>query len=495
MEQNVLEFKNIVKQYAGVRALGDVSFNIKKGVCHCIVGENGAGKSTLIKILTGAEKRTSGTILYNGNDYSANSTRESMKAGIGCLFQELNVIEQLRVHENISLGMEDTKFGLIRKGVANVKVKDILERIEPSISMMDYVSDLSVAKRQIIEIVKAISTDADIIIMDEPTAALSEEEVRRLFEVIDELKKRNVTIIYISHRLDEIFEIGDYVTVLRDGKHIDTKPMAEVGERQDLIKMMIGKVIVEDYVPSDVDHDSNILEVKNFSNHKLKDVSFDLKKGEILGFYGLIGAGKTEIARAIYGADERKGTMLLEGEEVKIKNPNKAIKSGIGLIPEERRTQGLCTRLTIADNTPMMKYDTISKFGFANEKKIKQMGKEYIEKIKIACRDEDHVTARLSGGNQQKVVFAKLLNADTKVLLLDEPTRGVDVGAKQEIYSIVRELSQQGRSVIVFSSELPEIINLCDRIILLYEGEVKAVLQNGEDIDSREILHLVTGGN
>jgi len=495
MVENVLEFKNIVKQFTGVRALDDVSFNIKKGVCHCIVGENGAGKSTLIKILTGAEKRTSGTILYNNKAYNAHSTKDSMESGISCLFQELNVIEHLRVAENISLGMEDTKFGVIRKGKANAKVFEILQRIEPSIHMTDYVSELSVAKRQIMEIVKAISTDADIIIMDEPTAALSEEEVRRLFEVIEEIKKHGVTIIYISHRLDEIFQIGDYVTVLRDGKEVGTKPIKEVGSRQELIRMMIGKVIVEDYVPGDFNPDNKVLEVNGLNNEKLKDVSFDLYQGEILGFYGLIGSGKTEIARALFGADAKKGTVKINGEEVKIKKPNQAIKKGVALVPEERRTQGLCTRLTITDNVPMMNYSTVAKNGLTNGKRAKKLAKEFVEKVNISCRDEEHVVAFLSGGNQQKVVVSKLLNAQSKILLLDEPTRGVDVGAKQEIYAIARELSKQGHSIIVFSSELPEILNLCDRIILLFEGEIKGRLKNGEDVNSENIMHVVTGGN
>ena len=495
MSEYVLEIKNVSKHFAGVKALDDVSFNIVKGSCHCLVGENGAGKSTLIKVLTGAHKRTSGTVLYNGKEYNPNSTKDAMKAGIGCLFQELNVVEQLRVEENICLGLEDTKFGVIQKKGSNQKVFDVLRRIDKTIDPKQLIEELSVAKRQVVEMAKALAMDSDIIIMDEPTASLSEEEVRRLFEIISDLKKQGITIIYISHRLEEIMELADYVTVLRDGHHIKTCPRSEINSRQDLIEMMIGKVIVEDYVPNKVDKSTKVVEVKGISNKKLKNVAFDLYKGEILGFYGLIGAGKTEIARAIFGADEFEGEIVVDGDNEHINSPRKALQKGVALVPEERRTQGICTSLSIAVNTPMMNYKTVSKNGILSKLQQGKVAREYIEKIGTACRDENQSVAYLSGGNQQKVVLAKCLNAAPKVLLLDEPTRGVDVGAKQEIYAIIRKLVQQGCSAIVFSSELPEILGLCDRIGLLYEGELKQFLDNGDNVDSQEIMHVVTGGN
>ena len=495
MSEHVLEIQNISKHFAGVKALDDVSFNIVKGSCHCLVGENGAGKSTLIKILTGAHKKTSGRVLYNGQDFNPASTRDAMKAGIGCLFQELNVVEQLRVEENICLGLEETKFGVIKKGSSNTKVFDILKRIDSSIDPKQMIEDLSVAKRQCVEMAKALAMDSDVIIMDEPTASLSEEEVRRLFEIIADLKSQGITIIYISHRLEEIMELADYITVLRDGKHISTKPRSEVANRQELIQMMIGKVIVEDYMPNQVDEGTKLIEVKGISNRKLRNVSFDLYKGEILGFYGLIGAGKTEIARALYGVDSFSGEVEVAGSGEPIKNAQKALAKGIALVPEERRTQGICTSLSIAVNTPMMNYKTVSERGILSKNKQGKLAREYIEAIGTACRDENQSVAYLSGGNQQKVVISKCLNAAPQVLLLDEPTRGVDVGAKQEIYAIIRKLVKEGCSAIVFSSELPEILGLCDRIGLLYDGELKTIIDNGDDVDSQAIMTIVTGGN
>ena len=494
MSEYVLELQNIAKHFAGVKALDDVSFNIVKGSCHCLVGENGAGKSTLIKILTGAHKKTSGTVLYNGGEFNPTSTRDAMRSGIGCLFQELNVVEQLRVEENICLGLEKTKFGVIQKGDSNAKVFEILKRIDGSIDPKQLIEDLSVAKRQVVEMAKALAMDSDVIIMDEPTASLSEEEVRRLFTIISDLKAQGITIIYISHRLEEIMELADYITVLRDGRHIETKPRAQVASRQELIRMMIGKVIAEDYVPNAVDEGVKLVEMKNVSNRRLKSMSFDLYKGEILGFYGLIGAGKTEVARALFGVDEFQGEIVVNGSGERLSSAEKALRRGVALVPEERRTQGICTALSIAVNTPMMNYKTVSRRGILSKLRQGKLAREYIGAIGTACRDENQSVAYLSGGNQQKVVIAKCLNAAPKVLLLDEPTRGVDVGAKQEIYAIIRKLVKEGCSAVVFSSELPEILGLCDRIALLYDGELKTIMKNGDDVDSQEIMRVVTGG-
>lgn len=490
---NILEIKNISKHFAGVKALDDVSFCIRRGTCHCLVGENGAGKSTLIKILTGAHPKTSGALIYNGKDYNPSSTRDAMNHGIGCLFQELNVVEKLRVEENICLGLEKTRFGVIQKQ-SDLKVFDVLKKLDSSIEPRMYIEELSVAKRQIVEMAKALAMNSDLIIMDEPTASLTDAEVQKLFGIIADLKKQGITIIYISHRLEEIMELADEITVLRDGRHISTKPRSEVESRQELIRDMIGKVIVEDYIPNDVDQGVKRLEVRSLNTRKLKHVNFELYKGEILGFYGLIGAGKTEIARAVFGADTYEGEILIDEKPVEITSPQKAIQNGIALVPEERRTQGICTSLSIATNTPMMNYKTVSKSGLLNKGKAAALARKYVEQIGIKCRDENQSVAFLSGGNQQKVVLGKCLNADPKVILLDEPTRGVDVGAKQEIYHIIRELTKSGCSTIVFSSELPEILGLCDRIGLLYEGEIKQFIQNDDAVDTRSIMSIVTGG-
>ena len=490
---SVMQIKSITKQFAGVKALDDVSFSIEKGACHCLVGENGAGKSTLIKIITGAVKRTSGEVIYKGRSWEPSNTREAMRSGIGCLFQELNVVEQLSVEEYICLGLENTKFGIIQKR-SNKKLFDMLERMDKSIRPKQMIEELSVAKKQVVEIAKSLAMDSDVLIMDEPTAPLSAEEARHLFEIIGDLKAQGITIIYISHRLEEVMELADYITVLRDGKHIATKPRCEVKDRQELIKMMIGKAILEDYIPNKVDKSHKLIEVKGMTNSKLKKVSFDLYEGEILGFYGLIGAGKTEIARAIYGLDSFHGDLIVEGKKIVGCDPKKSLRNGVAIIPEERRTQGICTSLSILSNMPMMNYKTVSKNGVLSNLKQRRLARKFIEKIGVSCRNEYQSVAYLSGGNQQKVIVGKCLNVSPKVLLLDEPTRGIDVGAKQEIYHIIRELVKEGCSAIIFSSELPEIFCLCDRIGLLYEGEIKGFIDNDDRVDSHEIMHIVTGG-
>ncbi len=493
MTESVLEIRNLIKDFPSVRAVNDVSFDIKRNTIHCLVGENGAGKSTLIKILTGAHQRTSGTILLNGEVYVAHNPKEAKNLGISTLFQELNVVDQLTVEENLTLGMEDTKFGFLKKTDKIRKMVEVLNNLEPGIDPGQLVSRLSVAQKQIVEIAKAVASDSEIIIMDEPTAALTEGEIDRLFKIVKNLRESNVTVIYISHRLDEIFEIGDYVTVMRDGKHIDTKLVSEVEHRAELIKMMIGKTVFEVYTPREDMPQETVLEVKNLSNYKLKNLSFEVKKGEIAGFYGLMGAGKTELARAIYGVDEYEGQIYFKGKRLE-QAPHNAIDAGIALVPEERRTQGLFTILTIRGNVPVMNMGEISSRGFVSASKERQVTQEYIKKLSIATSSTEKEVSKLSGGNQQKVVFAKCLFAEADLLMLDEPTRGIDVGAKSEIYNIIRQLSEEGRSILIFSSELPEVLNICDTVYLLYEGDMKSRMVNGSDIDSEQILHLVTGG-
>ena len=493
MSDYVLEIKNLTKDFPGVRAIDNVSFNIKRNTVHCLVGENGAGKSTLIKILTGAYERTDGNILLSGKEYEAHNPKEAKLKGISTLFQELNVVDQLTVEENLTLGVEDTTFGFLKKSKKIKKMLEVLKSIEPSIDPKQKVARLSVAKKQIVEIAKAVASEADVIIMDEPTAAISESEIKRLFKIIRSLKEKNVTVIYISHRLDEIFELGDNVTVMRDGKHIETKAVSEVKDRSELIKLMIGKTVIESYIPKETQSQEKLLEVKNISNDKLRNISFDVKRGEIVGFYGLVGAGKTELARAIFGVDKYNGEILFNGKKLG-NSPDKTIKAGIALVPEERRSQGIFTVLTIRSNIPVMNMKKISNRGFLDTSKEKKVAAEYIEKLNIITSSAEKEAAKLSGGNQQKVVFAKCLFADTNMLILDEPTRGIDVGAKGEIYNIIRQLSKEGKSIMMFSSELPEIINNCDRIFLLYDGNMKAEMKNGGDIDTENIIHIVTGG-
>ena len=403
------------------------------------------------------------------------------------------MVNQLTVEENLTLGMEDTTLGFLRKTDKINRIVSVMNSIEPSIKPKQLVSSLSVAKKQIVEIAKAVAAESNIIIMDEPTAAISESEIKRLFAIIRGLREKNVTVIYISHRLDEIFEIGDYVTVMRDGKHIDTKPVAQIQDRSELITMMIGKTVFEQYMPRKGERPEAILQVKNLSNHRLDDISFDIHAGEVAGFYGLVGAGKTELARALFGADPYEGEIIFKGKKLKL-TPNKAIAAGITLVPEERRTQGLFTILTIRGNVPVMNMAKVSSAGFVNDTTERNVTLEYVDKLKIATNSIEKEAAKLSGGNQQKVVLSKCLFADADLLMLDEPTRGIDVGAKSEIYSIIRQLSKEGKTIIIFSSELPEVMNICDSIYLLYDGCLKATMQNGPDVNSEKILHIVTGG-
>lgn len=495
MSENIIEVRDISKQYPGVMALKGVSFEIKRNTVHCIVGENGAGKSTFIKIMTGAIQRSGGTILYNGSDYQPKSIKDAMKAGMSVLYQELNVVDDLTVKENLTLGIEESRGGILKYGEASEKLFRVLKQFAPEIDLDSKVEELSVGKKQILEIAKAVALKADLIIMDEPTAAISEKEVERLLDLIRDLKKHDVTVIYISHRLSEIMELGDYVTVFRDGQVIGTKAVSELSSQSELIKMMIGKVVSQEYIPNEVDTIKTVLSAKGITNKKLDQVSFDLYKGEILGFYGLVGAGKTEICKAIYGVDKYQGELWVNGEKVAKQDIISRIKAGLALVPEERRTEGLFTQLSIKENIPYMCINKISKNGIVQSKKETDLAKKYIGRMRIATPGENQNVANLSGGNQQKVVLAKCIASDCSMLILDEPTRGVDVGAKEEIYSLIRKITKEENvSVMVMSSELPEILGICDRIILLYEGKVVAEMKNGPEIDSRKIMQIVTGG-
>ncbi len=500
----LMSIRGLQKTYPGVLALNDVSYDIYQNTIHCIIGENGCGKSTTIKILTGALQKTKGEIFFEGKLFEPKNIKEAMAQGVTALYQELNVVDDLTVEENLSLGREKHRFGLIQKHKDLSVLTANLKSLDESISLNDRVGDLSVAQRQVIEITKAISTDCKMLIMDEPTAALSEEETGRLFKVIRKLKEKGITIIYISHKLSELFEIGDNVTVMRDGKMVGNRSVSEIRQATgcnsdseaclELVKMMLGKVVIEQYTPSNINCFEKFLEAKSLTTKKLKDVSFDLYKGEILGFYGLVGAGKTEVAQVLYGIDPYQGEIIFKGKSTKITNVSKALKTGITLIPEERRIAGIFGELSIRANIPMMRMKKILKHGVINRQKENKLADGFIKSMSLATSSREKKVALLSGGNQQKVVISKCLNRESDVLMMDEPTRGVDVGAKQEIHEIIRELANQGKGVIVFSSELPEIMHLCDRIVCMHEGTVRTILKNGPDISSDKIMALVAGG-
>ena len=500
----LMSIKGLRKEFPGTLAINNVSFDIRRNTIHCLIGENGSGKSTMIKILTGAMERTGGEIFFEGNAFEPKTIKEAMARGITALYQELNVVDDLSVEENLTLGRENQRFGMILKHADLSSLVDNLKSLDESIKLTDRVGDLSVAQRQVVEIAKAISTDCKMLIMDEPTASLSEEETKRMFKVIRKLKSKGITIIYISHKLSEVFEIGDDVSVLRDGEMIGSRVVAEIRNETscnseseaclELVKMMLGKVVLEEYVSSGNERTEKILEARNIGTKKLRDVSFELYKGEILGFYGLVGAGKTEVAQVLYGMDPYTGEVLFKDKPMKIKNVARALKAGITLIPEERRIAGIFGQLSIRANVPIMRMRKVMKNGVINRNKENQLADGFIKNMSLATTSREKVVGFLSGGNQQKVVIAKCLNRESDILLMDEPTRGIDVGAKQEIHDIIRELADKGKGVIVFSSELPEIMQLCDRIVLMYEGSVRTVLKNGGNLDSDRVMALVAGG-
>jgi ABC-type sugar transport system ATPase subunit len=491
MNNNILEIRNLCKSYPGVEALKDVSLTIQRNTVHCIVGENGAGKSTFIKILTRAEERSSGTILFDDTEFRPRTIKEAMNLGISTLFQELNVVNKLTVEENLMLGREEAVWGVIRRPDRESRVFQILKDFAPDISLSRKVDELSYAEKQVIEIVKAMAVDASLLIMDEPTAALSEAEAQRLFQVIRTLKQQEITVIYISHILDDIFAIGDYVTVFRDGAVIGTSKVSEI-DRPALIKMMIGKVVTERYVPRQVDYSTKVLEVADLRTSKLDGVSFDLYKGEIIGFYGLRGAGKSEIAQALYGLGTiLAGTIKIGGRPVRFGIPRDSLRRGIAMVPEERLSEGLILKMPLRPNITISNLKKITRFAVVNSRKERDIAERYVKALSIKASGIDQRTSTLSGGNQQKVVISKCLNADSTILLMDEPTRGIDVGAKEEIHKIIRSLAGEGNSVIIFSSEYPEILTLCDRIFLVADGRIIKVAANKE-LTAEELLHIIT---
>lgn len=499
----LMSIRGLSKRFPGTQALDEVSFDIRRNSVHCIIGENGSGKSTMIKILTGALERSGGELSFEGRIYDPKSIREAMSEGVTALYQELNVVDDLTVGENLTLGREKSRLGMIRRGEIPPTLAENLKSLDETIKLSDRVGDLSVAQRQVIEIARAISTDCKMLIMDEPTAALSEEETGRMFKVIRKLSAKGITIVYISHKLSEVFEIGDRVTVLRDGRVVGDRTVDEIRNGSgcdseseachELIRMMLGKVVQEEYVPSRNRTEETLLEARKIRTGKLKDVSFELRRGEILGFYGLVGAGKTEIAQVLYGIDPFQGEILMDGRPVRLSGVSKALGAGITLIPEERRADGIFGELSIRENIPMMRMEKVLRNGIINRTLENQLADRSIKSMSLATNSREKKVSQLSGGNQQKVVISKCLNRESTVLLMDEPTRGVDVGAKQEIHDIIRNLANQGKGVIVFSSELPEILQLCDRIVLLYEGAVRTVLDNGRGLDGDRIMALVAG--
>ncbi len=491
----LLEMEGIHKRFPGVHALNDVKFDVRAGEVHALVGENGAGKSTLMKVLNGIYKKDAGTIVYKGKEETIESPIAAQKLGIGMIHQELNLMPHLTVSENIFIGKEPKKLGLFLDAAkAKKETQALLDSMHLNVPPTIPVKDLSVAKQQMVEIAKALSNNSDLLVMDEPTAALTEAEIQELFRFIRDLRSKGHGIIYISHRLDELWQITDRITVMRDGQYVGTVNTNEA-TKEEIISMMVGRVIYEDpKQKSNVPEDAPVvLEAKNLVAHNVRNVSFKLRKGEILGFAGLMGAGRTETMRALFGADARaSGEIFLNGEKIDIKSPSDAVAHGIGYLSEDRKAFGLATGLSVMDNSVMASIPTFANGLMMNDKKIAEATNEYIDKIAIKTPSIRQLVRNLSGGNQQKVVVAKWLIKNCDILIFDEPTRGIDVGAKSEIYKLMNLLVDEGKSIIMISSELPEVLRMSDRIIVMCEGAVSGELEIGEATQTNIMTYATT---
>ena len=484
MGKTVLEMRNIVKRFPGVLALDNCQMDLQEGEVHGLIGENGAGKSTLMKILCGVYQRDSGSIILNGQEKNFRTTKQAMESGISMIHQELNLMPHLTVYQNIFIGREtDKKAGFITKDKDRIqKTKELFEKLGLKLNPLAQVGSLTVAQQQMVEIVKAVSFESRILIMDEPTAALTEKEIQTLFQIITDLKKRGISIIYISHRMNELKAICDRVTVMRDGRFIDCCKIEEVTV-EDIINKMVGrKLDGSSQNRNDPPDTPVIMKVEKLCGEQFEDVSFQLRKGEILGFAGLMGAGRTEVARAIFGADPIKsGEIWLDGEKVAIRSTVDAVKHGIGYLSEDRKKYGLVLQESVMNNTVLPNYNQLTKgFGIVDKRACVQETEKFVNMLGIKTPGIAQRIKNLSGGNQQKVVIAKWLLRNCQILIFDEPTRGIDVGAKTEIYELLRELAAQGKSMIVISSELEEVLRVSDRIVVMCEGRITGMLDTKE---------------
>jgi ribose transport system ATP-binding protein len=465
----ILSIKDVSKSFPGVRALNKVSIDVRRGMVHGIVGENGAGKSTLMKILSGVYQKDSGTVVFDGQTIEHTTPHESMKSGLAIIYQELNLVNTMSVGENVFLGRFKEMKGM--RGT-HAKAREILDSIGCKVGTTKLVSSLSVSEKQMVEIAKALSFKSKLIIMDEPSSSLTGEEMTLLVKIIHQLKEQGISIIYISHKLDEIFEFCDIVSVMRDGHVIDTKPVVEF-TRNELITMMVGRTIENEYPECPNCVGETLMEVRSINTHKLHDVSFTLKKGEILGLVGLVGAGRTEIVRALFGADKVRGhQVLIEGKPINIRNPREAKNAGFGFIPEDRKLQGLVLPFSVESNISMASIQRFSKFGFIRKSQEKGIGARQVKALSIKTPSTKVAVGNLSGGNQQKCIVGRWLEISPSIFIMDEPTKGIDVGAKYEIYMLMKEIAEQGGAIILISSELPEVLNMSNRVLTIFEGRI-----------------------
>lgn len=479
----ILSMKGITKSFSGVAALKNAALDLKAGEVVALMGENGAGKSTLMKILTGIYSKDSGEIQYMGQEVCFKGPAESEEAGISIVHQELNMMNDLTVAQNLFIGREEMNGFLIDDKKMNEKARELFKVLKIDINPAEKIGNLTVGKQQMVEIAKAISSKAKVIIFDEPTAALTDSEIEELFKVIRDLKKQGTGMVYISHRMDEINVISDRVIVMRDGEYVGTLITKECC-KDDIIKLMVGRAIFgEPKIASNVAKDAPVvLKCENLNRGKaVKDVSFELRKGEILGFSGLMGAGRTEVARLIFGADKKdSGKIFINGKEVSINTPQDAVAHGIGYLSEDRKRYGLIVDKSVEENTVISSLNDFVKGIFIDKAKSKEVSQKYVESLKTKTPSVSQLVKKLSGGNQQKVVIAKWLVKNSDILIFDEPTRGIDVGAKSEIYALMERLAKEGKSIIMISSELPEVLRMSDRVIVMCEGRITGILDIAE---------------
>lgn len=505
MNDFILEMQDIVKEFSGVKALNNVSFKVKKGEIHALCGENGAGKSTLMKVLSGVYPHGTyqGEILFENNKLLIKSIRDAEQAGIAIIHQELALFKELAVYENIFMGNEFSSKGRINIPGMLAKTQALLKEMKLDINPYTLVKHLGTGQQQLVEIAKALAKNATLLILDEPTASQSESEVTILMDILRRLKASGVTCIYISHKLDEVFKLADTVTVIRDGQSIGTKPIQDLN-RDDIVRMMVGREITDLYPKEAHVIEQEIFSVKNYTVYdpnevakKLVDnVSFHLKRGEVLGFAGLVGAGRTELVSAIYGfhTGKHKGEVYLNGTQVRIRHPKDALQYGIAMVPEDRKRHGIVAQMSVKENMTLANIENYRlKLDCIDDCKELTDTNRYIEKLKIKTPGLDTFIKNLSGGNQQKVILAKYLLRKLNVLILDEPTRGIDVGAKYEIYNLINQLTAEGIAIIMISSDLPEILGMADRIVIMNEGKIKGEFIN-KNLDQEQIMHCAVGG-
>lgn len=494
-EKYYVEMKNITKSFGGVHALKDVSFRIASGRVNVLIGENGAGKSTLMKILAGAYHEDAGQILIDGREVTIANAQSALEQGIVMVYQELNLVPGMTVMDNMYLGVEKARGGFLDKKAARLATQELLDMYNLGVHADDLIEDLNVGKQQMIEIIKAVSKEAKVIVMDEPTSSLSQKECEELFDMIKTLTQDGVGIVYISHRMEEIFRIGDYITVMRDGEYIGDWKVKEI-DQNFLVQQMVGREISQMFPKEPVSIGETVLKVDNITKEGVfENVSFDLKRGEILGMAGLIGAGRTEVALSIFGRYKvDSGDIWLNGEKVTISNPRSAITHRIAYVPEDRKGQGLDLNSRIRDNISISNMDRVGQGGIVNTEKENELVEEMIKVLRIKTPSAMQLAGNLSGGNQQKVVLAKWISRDIDVLILDEPTRGVDVGAKEEIHKLIIELAKKGIGIIMISSELPEVMGMSDRILVMHEGKVTGIL-DAEGVTQEAVMEKATAVN